>query len=57
MMGGGVMGKTFIEIFFSCIVLMGTVAIFATILGTIGIILEDIQKKSKDYRKSMELLN
>lgn len=42
MMGGGIMGKTFIEIFFSSIVLMGTVAIFATILGTIGIILEDI---------------
>lgn len=42
MMGGGDKGYTFVETLVSCLVMMGTVGIFATILGTIGIILEDI---------------
>lgn len=57
MMGGGDKGYTFLETFISCVVMMGTVAIFATVLGTIGIILEDIQRKSKDFRKDNEILN
>ena len=42
MMGGGSEGETTAETIFSCLVLIGTVAIFAMILGTITMILEDI---------------
>lgn len=41
-MGGSSGGSTFLENLFSCIVMMATVAMFSTILGTISIILEDI---------------
>ncbi|KRX06179.1 hypothetical protein PPERSA_06061 [Pseudocohnilembus persalinus] len=57
MMGGGSQGETVYEITFSCLILLGTVAIFATILGTITVILEDIQRKGKDYNKEKETLN
>ena len=41
MMGGSTGGDTFLEHFYACFTMMTTVAVFATILGTIGIILDE----------------
>lgn len=53
----GSKGNTFAETFFVCVTLFATVGVFATIIANIQIILEDIAKKSKGYRKDLEVLN
>lgn len=45
MVGSPTKGMTFLEIFYSCIVLFATIGMFATILQSIGMIIEDVGNK------------
>lgn len=50
----GPVGNTLIEIIFTSFTLIGTVGIFAYILNNISNIIEEMNKKKKEYKKDLE---
>ncbi len=44
-------GDTFIETVFCCCTLFGTVGMFATILSSVASIMEEIDRKYKNYNR------
>lgn len=53
----GTKGYNFIEILFANLILFATVGIYAFIISRINTLLEEINKKSKDYQQDLEVIN
>ena len=52
----GTKGQTFVETIFCCTTLFITVGMFATIISQISMILEEIARSEKAYKKDKEVL-
>ncbi|KRX08990.1 Cyclic nucleotide-binding protein [Pseudocohnilembus persalinus] len=50
-------GETVYELAFSTIMLFSTIGMFATIINTVSMILDEIRQKQQEYRKNKEILN
>lgn len=57
MMLVGTKGNNFLEVLFTSIVMFATVGIFAYLISSINIILEEVNKKAKDYQSDLEVIN
>ncbi|KRX09456.1 Cyclic nucleotide-binding protein [Pseudocohnilembus persalinus] len=53
----GTKGNNQIEITFTVIIMFLTVGIFGYLIGSINIILEELNKKSKNYKQELEVVN
>lgn len=57
MMLVGTKGNTYIEVLFTTVVLIVTVGVFAYIISSIGMLLDQIHKEKQEYRNAMEVMN
>ena len=53
----GSKGDTFVETIFCCCALFGTVGMFATILSSVASIMEEIDRKYKDFNREKDIMN
>ena len=53
----GTKGDTFVEVTFVTFVLYVTVGIFAYLISNISTIIDDINKKSKEYKNNLKIMN
>lgn len=53
----GTRGNTFIEILFTTIILFFTVGIFAYLVSSIGQIIDEINRKDKEFKNDLRVMN
>lgn len=53
----GSKGETDIESIFCIITLICTVGMFATILSSVAMVMEEMEQKRKSYKKDKEIMN
>lgn len=53
----GSKGETSLETLFCILTLICTVGVFATILSSVAMVMEQMEQKTKDYKKDKETMN
>ena len=57
MMLVGTKGNNVQELIFTVIIMFATVGFFAYLINSIGMILDEINKRTKDYQNDLEVIN